>query len=371
MARATKRADGRREKAFRVDGKIYHVYARTEKELLEKVRLKREEIAQASFKIGKELTVREYGQRWIDNKRNTVKSTTIRQHNINTKRMNDCEIDDAGHLFGDLKLAEVEPEHVREVQRRLDAKGFHTSTTNSTINEIRSMFKEAVNDRIVSFNPAAGIKPLKRREEEARDTCHRALTDEEITKFFEAARDSWYYDMFCFLINTGCRCGEAGALRYEDVKDGKVTIERTLTRLEDGRYVVGQEAKTKAGKRSIPLPDAAKEALDRQKRFNIQSKGASIFEGDHLFFSNARGGVADSNHVSEQIRHICKKAGIQSFGVHAFRDTFATRAVASGMQPKTLQEILGHSDIRITLNLYTHVLEEQKVDEMNRVNIAI
>jgi len=368
---ATRRKDGYLRQCVTIKGKKYYCYGKTRKELREKVEKKRKEIEEASFCAGKNLTVEEFGRRWIDNKRNTVKSTTIRNHNIIVKRMCECEIDGAGNLFGSLKLVEVEPEHVREVQRRLDANGYHTATTNSTINEIRSLFKDAINDRLVAFNPASGVKPLKRREEEARDTCHRALTDEEIKLFFEAAKDSWYYDMFCFLINTGLRCGEAGALRYDDVKDGKITVKRTLTRQEDARFVIGQDAKTKAGQRTIPLTDAAKEALDRQKRFNIQTQGASIFEGDHLFFSNAKGGVADSNHVSQQIRSICKKAGIQSFGVHAFRDTFATRAAASGMQPKTLQEILGHSDIRITLNLYTHVLEEQKVDEMNRVSIAI
>lgn len=368
-----KRKDGYRCKTFTIDGKKYWVYGKTAEELRVRVEEKRKEIAEKSFKISKDLTVAEYGERWIENKRNTVKSTTIRSHKIIVKRLCECEIDNAGHRFGDLKLAEVEPDHVREVQRRLDARGCHTATTNATISEVRSIFKDAANDRIVSFNPAAAVKPLKRREEEARDVVHRALTDEEIEKFFETARElnSWYYDMFCLLISTGMRAGEAGALKYSDVKDGKITVSRTLTRREDGVFEVGQDAKTKAGKRSIPLTAAAKEALERQKRFNIQTKGSSIFSGDHLFFSNFRGGVADSNHVSEQIRHICKKAGIQSFGAHAFRDTFATRAAASGMQPKTLQEILGHSDISITMNLYTHVLEDRKVEEMNKVNIAI
>lgn len=366
-----KRKDGYRCKTFTVGGKKYWVYGKTAEELRVKEEEKRKEIAEKSFRIGKDLTVAEYGERWIENKRNTVKSTTIRSHKIIVKRLCECVIDSVGHRFGDLKLAEVEPDHVRELQRRLDEEGCHTATTNVTISEVRSMFKDAVNDRIVVFNPAAAVKPLKRREEEARDVVHRALTDEEIRRFFEAARDSWYYDMFVFLINTGMRCGEAGALMYSDVKDGKITVNRTLTRREDGVFEVGQDAKTKAGRRTIPLTDAAKDALDRQKRFNIQTKGASIFSGDHLYFSNSRGGVADSNHVSQQIRRICKKAGIQSFGAHAFRDTFATRAVAAGMQPKTLQEILGHSDISITMNLYTHTLEERKVEEMNRINIAI
>jgi site-specific recombinase XerD len=151
------------------------------------------------------------------------------------------------------------------------------------------------------------------------------------------------------------------------IQDPNYDAQEAIRLTNDVEYMSGQISSNALYAQFV----AAKDALDRQKRFNIQTKGASIFSGDHLYFSNSRGGVADSNHVSQQIRRICKKAGIQSFGAHAFRDTFATRAVAAGMQPKTLQEILGHSDISITMNLYTHTLEERKVEEMNRINIAI
>jgi integrase len=75
--------------------------------------------------------------------------------------------------------------------------------------------------------------------------------------------------------------------------------------------------------------------------------------------------------VNQDIARICKAAGIEKFTAHAFRDTFATRCVESGMQPKTLQEIMGHTDIAMTMNLYAHVMEETKVSQMQAVKIAI
>ena len=371
MARSTRRTDGRRVKTFCEGGKQYYVYGHSEKELREKVEEKRKQIRETKFRPGKELTVREYGERWVENRRGTVKSTTIRSHKILINRACKCALDEAGTLFGDLKLVEVEPDHVRMLQRQLDLGGYQTSTVNSTINEIRSLFKDAVVDRILIYNPALGIKPLRRREEEARDTIHRALTEDEVKRFFEEAEGTWYCNLFRVMLGTGMRCGEASALMYEDVKDGIINVKRTLTRGEDGKTVVGESAKTKAGERVIPLTEVVREALDSQKRYNIEFQGADVFSNEHLFFRNARGGMADSSHVDQAIKRICETAGIEKFTAHAFRDTFATRAVESQMNPKTLQEILGHSDINMTMNLYAHVMDDTKIEEMARVSMAM
>lgn len=371
MGRTSKRADGLREKKVMINGKRYSIYAKTELEMLQKIEEKRQEIEHASFKVVKDMTVREYADRWIENRRNAVTSTTIRSHQIKLKRICKTEIDRAGHLFGDLMLTEVEPDHVRELQHRLERDGFHSSTVNTSVSEIRSVFKDAVVDRIITFNPAAGIKPIKRTEEEARDKNHRALSDEEIKTFFEAAKGTWYYDLYVFLIQTGCRVGEAGALMYDDVSDGIVSIKRSVTRSEYGDYEIGRTAKTKSGIRDIPLNELAKEALEEQKRFNFESLGEEAANKDPRYFRNTKGGVVGCHPVNVAIRTICKKTGIENFSTHAFRHTFATRAIMSGMMPKTLQEILGHSDINLTMNLYSHVMPSTKIEEMGNVHIEI
>ena len=76
-------------------------------------------------------------------------------------------------------------------------------------------------------------------------------------------------------------------------------------------------------------------------------------------------------YVNEEIKKICEHESIDIFTIHALRDTFATRAIEQGMQPRTLQEIMGHKDFSITMNLYCHVMEETKIEEMNKINIVI
>ena len=95
----------------------------------------------------------------------------------------------------------------------------------------------------------------------------------------------------------------------------------------------------------------------------------SAAEEDKPIFRAPRGGLLGARCVKKDIDELCKTAGIERFTAHAFRDTFATRAVESGMQAKTLQEILGHADIGITMNLYAHVMENTKRRQMDAVEV--
>ena len=72
--------------------------------------------------------------------------------------------------------------------------------------------------------------------------------------------------------------------------------------------------------------------------------------------------------MNYDIHKYCDEAKIERFSVHAFRDTFATRCVESGLQVKTLQEIMGHTDINMTLGLYAHAMEDQKQEQLKAVN---
>ena len=169
-------------------------------------------------------------------------------------------------------------------------------------------------------------------------------------------------------LNTGCRFGEAGALCAKDVNDGMIRIRRTLTKSLDGRLIIGSEAKTGHSVRVIPAREAALAAIKEQQRQNAHCFGG-LEDPESPIFRAPRGGLLGARCVGKDIDRICAAAGIERFIAHAFRDTFATRAVESGMQAKTLQEILGHADIGITMNLYAHVMEDTKRRQMTAVEI--
>lgn len=366
----TKRADGRIVTTFSVNGKRYSVYGKTVKECREKEAHKRQEIEAGIYKAGKNQTMREFSNRWLENKRGTVKETTIRSNRVLLNMIMRSVIDAAGTRFGSLKLGAVEVQNVRDLQNTLSSEN-STRTTNDCIALIKAVFKAAIVERLIAFNPAAGVRSLKRTEDQARDTIHRALTREETAAFMtQAVKDhSLYCNLYIFLLNTGCRIGEAAALTAKDIIKGQARISRTITRTENGGYRIGDDTKTAAGRRTIPLTDEALKAITEQRRINVMLHG-EVIELDKPIFRPIRGAVLKDSCVNEDIARICKTVGIERFTVHAFRDTFATRCVESGMQPKTLQEIMGHTDINMTMALYAHVMDETKKEQLKAVNFS-
>lgn len=375
----SERGNGLLQYRFTVEGRRFSVYGATVKDCRAKELDKRKEIEDGTYKKADKLTVSEYFDRWIEAKQGTVKETTIRTDTILLNRMRETVIDKAGTRFGDLKLAAVEVQNVRDLQKALQCelktkdkngrdvtrKGMTTRAVNDSIYLLKQVYKTAIEERAVIYNPVS-VKPLKRTEAAARDTIHRALTRQETNAFITAAKESHYYHLYVFLLNTGCRIGEAGALMVGDVTKDSAKISRTITRTEVGGYVIGDETKTAAGRRTIPMNDEAWTAWKMQMNLNTAFYG-SIVIGVPVFRA-PRGSLLKSANVNADIAKICKKAKIERFSVHAFRDTFATRCVESNMQVKMLQEILGHTDIQMTLGLYAHAMEEQKQEQLKAVN---
>ena len=353
---------------FTLNGKQYAVYGATIQQLKEKEAKRRQEIEEGLYKSGENISLDDYFSRCLEAKRGTVKETTLRANRMMYATMSKTAIDKAGTLFGTLKVKDIEVQNVRDLQKALAAT-HSTRTTNDTISMLKGILKSAVQtDRIITYNPAAPVKALKRTEAPARDTIHRALTREETRTFLSHAADSWYYPLYIFLLGTGCRIGEAGALEIRDIGKDTLRICRTVTRTESGGYKIGDDTKTAAGRREVPLTDEVRKAIERQKFVTGQIFGKLDKLTDTVFRS-PRGNVLKSSTVNADIKRICKAAGLEYFGVHAFRDTFATRCVESGtMQPKTLQTIMGHSDISMTMNLYAHCMPETQKEQLKAVN---
>lgn len=365
-----KRKDGLMQKGFRIEGKLYIVYGRTQKELFEAEQAKRAQI-ESGTERRKNPTFSQYYERWTEARRGIVKESTMRIQGKIYNVISKIGIPDAGRSFAELKIKDITIDDLRNVQTEL-ARTRKTQSVNDYMAHVSHVMADAMKERVIDYNPCCLLKNLKRTEEKARDAGHRALTIEETKAFFDCERckNSFYYNVFRLAINTGLRAGEIGALRYSDIRGGLIYIERTITRTETGGYCIGEEAKTEAGRRKIPINEQIKTILAEQKELNAALYGRVLPMNERLFKA-PEGGLLVVTPIDREIKKICKAAGIEPFTMHAFRATFATRAIESKTDLKTLQELLGHKNFNLTMSLYGHVLTDTKTEAMKNIVIGI
>ena len=356
-----KRKDGRYEYRWTQNGKRYSVTGWTVEEVKTREFQRRKEIEENSYQSNKNVTLTRYFEEWQRMREGHVKETTLIGERYMFKHIQK-------HL-GNIKVRDIEKRLIVDLRGRL-VEELSTNYTNGIIKCLSSVLKTAVSDGIIERNPCDGIGALKRTEPPARETIHRALTIEETKKFLESAkmRNSWYYELYRFLLCTGVRIGEAGALRKDDIdyRAGVIHVRRTLSNTEGGRMVI-DSTKTVSSKRDIPITTEIKEILHEQERRNREVFGSNIVMMGETFFRTLRGDKVTASTIRNDIKATLKNVDMEYFAVHAFRDTFATRAIESGMNPRTLQEILGHASFSMTMDLYAHVMENTKAKEMSNV----
>lgn len=362
------RPNGRIEYRFRFNDKQYSVTGNTSTECLNKEKQKIAEIEAGTYKKSKNLSVSEYMEQWIESRENKIASATIRSYRKLIRRMNRQAIDKAGHTFGNLKLSEIETQHIRQLQKSLLNDGLTTRTVNDCISLLKHALETAMDERILDWNPAKPVERLKRTEKPARDTIHRALTREEVDGFLKAAGESWYYPLYVFLLNTGLRIGEASALSVRDVNQNTINVYKTVTRTQAG-YTIAEQTKTEAGRRIITTRPEAWKAFQDQRRNNEAFNSQKVVNIYSPVFTLPTGGIIRPDRVNDDIKRFCKLTGIEYFTCHAFRATFTSRCIAAGVPVKVLMETLGHTDVQMTLGLYGHAEAMQKRQEILAVNM--
>lgn len=361
----TKRSDGRWQSKFTYNGKQYTVYASKKGDISDAVTKKKEELKSGKLEHDNP-ALDKYYEIFSEYHRTKVRSATIRSQ---TMQYNACaNVMVSGTRLGDMRIRDIKPKDIRQVQRALADSGKSTRTVNDYMSHLSQVFKEAVKDETVDRNPCLSVAPLKRTELPARETKHRALTKAEAMSFLEAAEGSYYYNAFRFMLCTGMRIGEVAALSRSDITKKYIRVDKTITRDENGAYIIGAFPKTDAGRRNIPMTNTISEVIKAQKRHNTEWFGLS-FDNNALLFPGAEGGIMRDYSIDREIKRITTKLGMEYFTCHALRATFATRWIEQKPEDfKVLSEILGHADIKITLNLYTHVTEEKKTEVMDKIS---
>ena len=265
--------------------------------------------------------------------------------------------------IGKKKLKDVTVDDIQTLYNNLSDRDFVEGTIKLVGAVLNGCFKKAVNNRMITFNPVplAEIPKCKEKKEKY------VFTKEEQNQFMEYIKKSYLYDFFRVTIMTGMRNGETRALRWCDIDFEKklISVNHTLVWVTGEGHML-DTPKTRASKRKIPMLSQVYDILSVKKK---QADSMGTGNEDNFVFCLPDGFELSRSRIEIQLeiteKHMLEEGiPVGHFTCHTLRHAFATRAIENVMKPQVLKTILGHSNISMTMDLYAHVLGDEKAQEM-------
>lgn len=344
-----KREDGRWEGRIVVGHKengdpiFRYIYADTQKELTAKLRQSIEAYQGVELTEESRMTLGQWLEQWLKNIAPTIRPSTLSRYEGTVRN----------HLvpyMGDKPISQITGKDIQKLYDTLARQGNRNTgegLASGTVRGIHAMFHEAMGAAqqagLIPRNPTEDIDAPKFSYK-----GKKVLTDEQLEKFMGTIqRDSVWHDFFYTELTTGLRRGEICGLKWEDFDEAKgaLRIRRTIHE-EKGGKLTAWDTKTAAGTRTINLAPSTAALLRERKKTALTEW---IFPHPLKPEQPTRPSAA-----YERMKVLLKEAELPDLRFHDLRHTFATHALISGVDVKTLSGILGHTRAAFTLDTYTH-----------------
>ena len=280
--------------------------------------------------------------------------------------------------FGRIRIDKVKTSDAKawliKLQKK-DGRGY--SSIHSIRGVLRPAFEMALNDDLIRKNPFAfELSSVVVNDSVIREAITRKQ-ERDLLKFIkEDAHFCRYYDAVYILFNTGLRISEFCGLIIKDIdfKKMRINVERQLQRSSNMEYII-EKPKTESGTRFVPMTKEVAECFKNIISNRENPKVEPMVDGIVGFLCLDKNDMPMvALHWEKYMQHIREKYNsiykvqMPCVTPHVCRHTFCSKMAKSGMNPKTLQYIMGHADISVTLNIYTHVNFEDAKDEMERLS---
>ena len=329
---------------------------------------------QADAEYGKSvkenLTLDKWYERWMEiYKKPSVRGDSISQYAIVYRKS-------IGPYLGFMQIKDINKSHVQELINIAAEHGYKYERQNKIKIIMRDMMQRALEDGLVFKNPVSGIRLLADRNIKAR-----SLTICEQEKFFEACKGTFYENAFRVAVNTGLRPGELFALTRNDIdfERGVIMVRKTLVYqkyLDDNRKEFHIEPpKTPQSNRDVPINSECRTYLIKQLELKKIVSSKSPKEQNDFLFTTKFNTPLNAQIFNQGIHAVIRDMNLllpaddqfQNFSGHRFRHTFATRLFDAGVEPKVVQEYLGHATLKMTMDLYTHVTEDRAKTDIEKI----
>lgn len=274
--------------------------------------------------------------------------------------------------LGHARLSRITPLEIQALYTSMQERGLSARTVRYTHAVLRSALNQAIKWRMLATNPATLVALPKSQRRELS-----VLNREQANALLEAAETDRFHALWVLLLTTGMRPGEALALRWADLADGRVTIHRTLVQ-RAGMGRVFENPKTAKSRRSVPLlPQALSAlALHRKKQAAEKLLFGAEYEDQGLIFANQTGGSLDMARLSRKFRKLNERARLSDgaplprIRMYDLRHSHVTLMLAAGVNLKIVAERVGHSNINMTADVYAAVLpdmQQQATESLDRL----
>lgn len=289
---------------------------------------------------------------WFDNYKTQVKESTANKTQINYRV----------HILPHFGNNYIDRISVKDLQKWADNLAKKLVKYRDPIGIMRSLFEYAMILGYILDNPILRIVVPKRTARPRRNIDDNVYTRNELTEFLNTAKKFNFraYVYFSLLASTGLRKSEALALTWKDIDfiNNTINIDKTLTYGLNNTLIVSTP-KTRTSKRIVPLSPNLKKLLIEFKNSEkiLSNKLFHTLKGNYISISRPENWISKIYDLNPDLRRIT---------VHGFRHTFATLLIEeTDIKPKTVQMLLGHSNIQMTLDIYTHVNNKNKQDAIN------
>lgn len=302
------------------------------------------------------VTVQEHMEKWLETViKNRVREKTYLDYKDRVRLYILPEI-------GNMRLEKLKPEQIQVLYSGMIDRGLSARSVRYVHTILRNALQQAVKWERIFRNPADLVSdelPKQTREE------MKVLSTKEAATFMEATINSPLKACFSLLLSSGMRPSEALGLKWSDVDFDKkrVTVNRSLTRFREGGWSL-EEPKTARSRRSIPLPSSVMKDLreheKRQKEQKLAAKPGKYNDQGFVFAANNGEPMSDRNILMRHFKPLLESAGLPDIRLYDLRHTCATLLLSAGENPKIVSERLGHANITLTLDTYSHVLPDMQ-----------